>query len=361
MAQRIKLMLQRSVLLAAILFIVFPLLASPPSELFLPDRPEFQYVGRIDRTNPLLPKFSAPGAYVRANFSGSSCEILLNDEELWGKYHNYVTVVIDNGTPQRIKLTQKQNVLKFDNLKGSRHSILICKSTESGIGYIEFAGLSCRAILPPPNPMVRRIEFIGNSITSGMGSDETSVKCDQGEWYDQHNAYLAYGPITARSLNSDWMLTSVSGIGLIRSCCDMTITMPGVYDKMNQRDNHGQWDFSKYTPDVVTVCLGQNDGIQDSTKFCGAYVDFVTVIRNKYPGASIVLLTSPMGDEKLTKALTNYLDSVVEEVRSKGDENISFYSFSKRYHKGCGDHPDLKEHEQISGELTMYLKQLMKW
>jgi len=34
------------------------------------------------------------------------------------------------------------------------------------------------------------------------------------------------------------------------------------------------WDFKAYQPDVVTICLGQNDGPkQDSTLFCSTYVD----------------------------------------------------------------------------------------
>ena len=67
-----------------------------------------------------------------------------------------------------------------------------------------------------PKP-VRRMEFIGNSITCGTGSDQSVVPCDKGVWQDQHNAYLSYGPAVARSFNAQWQLSAVSGIGLMHS------------------------------------------------------------------------------------------------------------------------------------------------
>lgn len=78
---------------------------------------------------------------------------------------------------------------------------------------------------------------------------------------------MSYGPVTARMLDAQWMLSSVSGIGLMHSCCDMDIVMPDVYDKLNMRENKYRWNFAHYQPDVVTVALGQNDGIQDSAAF----------------------------------------------------------------------------------------------
>ncbi len=80
------------------------------------------------------------------------------------------------------------------------------------------------------------------------------------------------------------------------------------------------WDFRQYQPDLVTICLGQNDGVQDSVIFCSAYIQLITRIRSVYPLAKIVCLTSPMGDERLTAVLKNYLSGITRVVNAHGDK-----------------------------------------
>jgi hypothetical protein len=329
---------------------------------FKANHPYIQYTGRIDFSNPLLPRMWAPGCYIKATFSGPDCQIVLNDEELWGKNHNYLEVVIDDNKPIRIQTTGKNNVIKVaSGLSNGPHTLVVCKNTESNIGYLEMVGLKCKSLLPVKVKPIRRIEFIGNSITCGAGSDASLVECGKGVWQDQHNAYMAYGPVTARSLNAQWHLTSVSGIGLIHSCCNMTITMPLVFDKVNLMNNTIQWDFSKYIPDVVTICLGQNDGVQDSIVFCKAYVDFIGTLRLHYPMATIICLTSPMADINLVKVMKVQLSAIVKAFNDKADNNVYKYFFSKRYYHGCDTHPDLSEHQEIAAELTAYIQKIKKW
>lgn len=328
-------------------------------QFFKADNPYIQYTGRIDFSNPALPRFWSPGVYIKAKFTGSYCEVILNDEVLYGNNHNYIEIIIDNKKPFRIKIAGKTNTVKAaGGLSNGEHTITICKNTESGNGYLEFVGLRCKTLLRTDDKPLRKIEFIGNSITCGTGSDLSKIPCDSGQWYDQHNAYLSYGPATARNLKAQWHLTSVSGIGLIHSCCNMNITMPEVFNKVNLRINSIKWNFKKYEPQVVTICLGQNDGAQDSARFCKAYVNFIKDIRKHYPGADIVCLTSPMADASLATIMKNYLTGIVDFIREKGDNKVSKYFFSKKYSRG---HPDLAEHQQIARELTSYIKKLKGW
>jgi len=322
------------------------------------NHPYIQYTGRIFKSNFVTYRFWQPGVYIRAKFKGTYCNIVMDDEELYNQ-HNYLAIQIDNQPPQRVQTTAKHNVIKAaSNLRDGEHIITICKNTEAGIGYLEFIGFQCNKLMPITATPSRRLEFIGNSITCGTGSDQSNFPCGQGQWYDQHNAFMSYGPLTARALDAHWMLSSVSGIGLIHSCCDMKITMPQVFDKINMRDNSLQWDFNKYQPHVVTVCLGQNDGKQDSTTFCNAYLRFIRTLRGYYPNASIVLLSSPMADADLSAVLKSYIKTIVV---ASGDKNVSYYFFSKRYHGGCGDHPTLEEHQLIAKELTAYISKLKGW
>jgi hypothetical protein len=326
------------------------------------DDPHIRYTGRVDFSDPKEPHFWASGVYVQVRFEGASCQVFLRDEVLYGKSHNYIEIQVDEETPYKLQTRGKSDTLTIEaRLKGASHVLTICKNTESGIGYLGIAGFRCRKLLDLPPAPTRKIECIGNSITCGAGSDLSVKPCGQGEWYDQHNAFLSYGPLTAKALDAQWCLSSVSGIGLIHSCCKMDITMPQVFDKVNMRSDTLAWDFSRYQPDVVTVCLGQNDGIQDSATFCGAYVQFLHKLRGYYPAAALVCLTSPMGDAKLTAVLKRYIGGVSAEMQKEGDKKIYTYFFKQWYHHGCGGHPDLVEHKEIAAELTAFLKETMKW
>ncbi len=336
--------------------------ARPVLAFFGADSPLLQYMGRIDFSNPRLPRFWASGVTVKARFTGPDCYVILNDEMPGRTNHNYVAVIVDDARPVRLRLQTKTDTLHVaSGLSAGEHTLTLCKNTESGIGYLEFVGLRCQNVVALPPKSNRRIEFIGNSITCGTGMDTAEIPCDSGQWYDQHNAYMAYGPRVARQLNAQYHLTSVSGIGLIHSCCQMTVTMPDVFDKINQRTNAVAWDFSRYTPDAVTIALGQNDGVRDSTEFCRAYVQFITTIRGHYPQAHIICLTSPMADARLTAALRAYLTGIVGYLNQQGDSKVHRFFFARAYNGGCGGHPNLAEHERIAAELTPYLKTTLGW
>jgi lysophospholipase L1-like esterase len=331
-------------------------------KLFTADNPLIQYTGRIDFSNPKAPRYWMPGVYVKATFTGSRCRVFINDEMPNAKTHNYIEIAVDDNQPLRLQLTAMHNEIEAANgLSAGEHTIVICKNTEAGTGYIEFAGLQCAALKRLPAKPARKIEFIGNSITCGTGSDQSEIPCGKGVWQDQHNAYMSYGAVTARNLHAQYHLSSVSGIGLMHSCCNLKIIFPQVFDKINMRADTIAWKFSNYIPDIVTICLGQNDGIQDSAVFCNNYLSLIKKIRAQYPKAGIVCLTSPMADEKLVTVMKNYLTAIANAGRQAGDKRIYRFFFSKRYHNGCDSHPDLSEHQQIATELTAYLKGLKGW
>lgn len=348
----------------AMLFLFFSghfLAASPVPAFFNARNPGFQYTGRIDFSRPAAPRFWMPGAYVTARFRGSHCRILIRDQVRFGTNHNDVGIMVDGHQSVRIRMQHRMDTIDIDaGHEKDIHTIIICKDTESGIGYLDFLGMWCDQLLPPVAMASRRIEFIGNSITCGSGSD-LEIPCDSGVWYAQQNALESYGPMTARNLGARWMLSAVSGIGLIHSCCAMQITMPQVFDKLDMRDDSIAWDFSGHAPDVVTICLGQNDGIQDSARFCQAYERFIRGLRGHYPEAKIICLNSPMGNEKLTAVLKNYITAVVAQMRASGDDHVYRFFFSRRFHHGCGGHPDQAEHRIIAGELTGYIRRITGW
>ncbi|MEI7735125.1 MAG: SGNH/GDSL hydrolase family protein [Ferruginibacter sp.] len=322
--------------------------------------PLIQYTGRIDFRHKALPRTWSPGVYMTMRFTGNLITAVINDQELWNSNHNYLQIIIDD-TMKRIQTKAKTNFITLFNLSDGPHTLTICKNTESNIGFIEFAGVYCNELLTPVPKPKRKMEFIGNSITCGASSDASEIPCGKGVWQDQHNAYMAYGSVTARALNAQWHLSSVSGIGLIHSCCNMNIIMPPVFNKIDLRGDSVLWNFKQYQPDVLTVCLGQNDGIQDSAIFCTAYINFIHQLRSYYPKTKIVLLSSPMADEKLKAVLKKQIIAIVNSVNKNSRSKLGYYFFSRSFNGGCDYHPSMEEHQLIAKELTGYLKKLMHW
>ncbi|HRX93827.1 MAG TPA: SGNH/GDSL hydrolase family protein [Chitinophagaceae bacterium] len=331
-------------------------------KFYAPDNNLIQYTGRIDFTDPKAPRFWQPGVYIDFKFSGTKCKIIVKDEVLWGKNHNYYELVIDDKA-HRFQTKSATDTIDISQYLSNEkeHSVKLVKNTEANIGYMELTGIICKQLLQPAKKPVRKIEFIGNSITCAAGSDISEVPCGKGEWHDQHNAWMSYAAVASRTLNAQYHLSSVSGIGLMRSCCNMDIIMPQVYDKVSMRDNKISWDFNKYQPDVVSVCLGQNDGVQDSTTFCNNYIQFLKTLRGYYPPADFILLSSPMADDKLREFLRSTLTSVTSSMQKAGDKKINFYIFEEQYINGCDYHPDVNEHKEIAEKVANYIKSIKGW
>ena len=333
------------------------------SLFYYADNAMIQYTGRIDFTNPKAPRFWQPGVSIKLKVKGDVCDLVVTDEMLWGSNHNYIELVVD-GTARRMQTKTKRDTISasiYFKPGIKTHVVELVKNTEANIGYMEFIGVRCKKLITPPKKPVRKIECIGNSITCGTGSDMSEIPCGKGKWQDQHNAFMSYGAIMSRSLNAAYHLSSVSGIGLMHSCCNMDVLMPQVYDKISMRDDTIKWNFSRYQPDLVTICLGQNDGIQDSTTFCNNYISFLQQLRSDYPAAVFVLLSSPMANEKLREFMRPVLAAVQHNMNEKGDKKVFHYIFNKQFSSGCDAHPSLQEHIQIADELTKYLKSIMNW
>ncbi len=60
-------------------------------KFFEADNINLQYTGRIDFSNPKIPRFWSPGVYIKARYQGSFCIIAINDQLLWGNSNDYIS------------------------------------------------------------------------------------------------------------------------------------------------------------------------------------------------------------------------------------------------------------------------------
>jgi hypothetical protein len=333
------------------------------------DDRNLQYTGRIDFSKPAAPVISWPGTSVAGNFTGSSLSVRLDDEK--GK--NYFNVFLDGDLTYPFVLEAAKGdkaYLVAQHLAPGRHSFLITKRTEGEEGATVFRGLELAdggALLAPPPRPTRKIEFFGDSITSGMGNEGAdNGRDDLGK--DKNN-FMSYAAISARQLNAEMHVTSQSGIGIMISW--FPFTMPQFYDQLSAvGDNDTQWDFSRWTPDVVVINLFQNDSWlidrehrlkpePDAEGRIAAYRTFVQRIRQLYPKAYIVCALGSMEATRPGSAWPGYVTTAVERMRKEnGDTRIDtlFFEFT-----GYGQHPRVKQHQANAAKLTAFIKQKMGW
>ena len=144
-----------------------------PIELVSANTPHYLYSGRIDFTDKKAPKISWAGSSIKANFTGTSLAVKLDDQ--LGK--NFFNIIVDGKTQHPYVLEAKQGAQTYvisRALSAGKHSVEIYKRTEGEEGATAFNGLLLDAdakLLAPPARPTRRMEIYGDSITSGMGNE----------------------------------------------------------------------------------------------------------------------------------------------------------------------------------------------
>ncbi|OQP60988.1 hypothetical protein A3860_04495 [Niastella vici] len=288
-------------------------------------------------------------------------------------HHNYLQYELDGVYQKRIRIdsdTFAPLVIKAPS--AGKHTIWIYKATEAHTGAIIIHAAGAQNIKALQRPSAPLIEFIGNSITCGAAADASEVPCGTGVYHDQHNAYMAYGPRVALALKVNYIMSSVSGIGIYRNWNSDGPTMPQVYENTGfQLQDQQRWNFSTYTPQIVSIALGTNDfsdgdGVTprkpfDSTTFVQQYIQFVQLVKTKYPAAQIALLSSAMLHDRKRSLLQNCLSAVKEKVDSLNPaaKPVALYFFEPMQAKGCTGHPSIEDHAILASELIPFFKKLL--
>lgn len=288
--------------------------------------------------------------------------------------HAYASIEIDGKYYGRLRVEKaaKEYSVIISSDK-QEHLVTIYKATEATTGPLFFIGSSNKLGTEPVTPRHKKIEFIGNSITSGMGNDAAEIPCETGQWFDQHNAYWAYGPILSRKLGAEFLLSSVSGIGMYRNWNDeheKEAIMPDVYGKLDLSKESTREFPSDFQPDLVSICLGTNDlsdgdGTKprlpfDKQKYISNYISFIQGIYRKYPKTRIVLLNSPMVSGEKNQVFVSCLHEVIAAFASDTNHKpIVLFEYQPMVPKGCGYHPDIEDHKKMAAELEGIFKKLL--
>jgi len=311
-------------------------------------------------------------AHFGFTFQGDECQVSAYITDPEG--HNYLQYELDGVYQKRVIIPGKDNQPIIIKAKDNgTHTAWLFKATEAHTGPIFIEKITGKKLTALQRSNAPLIEFIGNSITCGAAADPSEVPCGTGVYHDQHNAYFAYGPRVARALNTNFMLSSVSGIGIYRNWNSDGPAMPQVYENADFQEGSSRlWDFEKYKPAIVSIALGTNDfsngdGVRrrlpfDSAEFVSRYIKFVQQVKSKYPQAQIALLSSPIVDGDGRTKLQNCLTAVKQHVDSlyPADKPVAIFFFKPMQAQGCSGHPNVEDHAVLADEVAPFFKQLLK-
>ncbi len=221
-----------------------------------------------------------------------------------------------------------------------------------------------------------RLEFIGDSLTSGEGCGLTNLE----EWipavFDSARSYPFY---TAINMDASVNVLSQSGYGLYSSWDgNVKSALPLFYpyvcgsylmDSAAKEGAGDNWNFEKCPIDAVIINLGTNDGsamkLTDmgwtNESFAASFkkngVSFLKDVRSKNPNAQIVWAYGMLGLEMKE----HILDVVNSYIQETGDEKVSYFELpdSSDIYVGKRNHPTPQGHKITADALSDYLKSIL--
>jgi lysophospholipase L1-like esterase len=335
-------------------FLALPVLAeySLSGTTISADNPKLQYSGRVNFANPKAPEIYWAGSGVTIAFQGTdiAAKLVVTGD-------NYINVIIDNGEPAPLKVTAMGKAYDLaQTLAQGPHTVRLLRRVDFQLSKIAFEGFilhgSPAEVADLPAKPTRRIEFYGDSVTSGAGLENPPQAKDPA----YENNYLAYGALTARALGADYRCISLTGIGILKSW--FPLIMPNIYNRLNPADPGSRWNFSSWTPDVVVINLGQNDfwliKPTDPATMETAYMKFFGAIRSKYPHARIIAGIGCMDGASSQSPFPRYISEAVAKMK---DAKITSHIFKFTTNL----HPNAGQQQAMADELIHQISQVMNW
>lgn len=234
-----------------------------------------------------------------------------------------------------------------------------------------------------------KIEFIGDSITSGEGTYGANEDTD---WLAMYmSSSRTYATMLAKTLDADIHIISQGGWGVLSSWCnEPQNNIPRIYEKVcglatgSFNEKFGtlkDYDFKSWQPDAIVVNLGTNDASafnqpeytnpvtgekfkqrknadgsfnkDDIERFKVAVVNFMKMLRKNNPKSHILWVYGMLGYDlclPITEAIARY-------QAETGDSNVQFITLPDTTFKtvGAHSHPGYEAHKTAYEVLKKYL------
>lgn len=337
-------------------------------------------------------------------WTGSAIELNAKGSELWieveahySSYEPWITILINSVPVSRQMITEGRRwICVFRGMNGDVvKNVRVVKDVQAMSGdpgcRLQIHAVKFDGELLPVEERPYKIEFIGDSITSGEGAIGAKQEADWiPMWFSALDNYTA---MTAGALNADYRVISQSGWGVLTSWDNNpNNNIPAYYEQvcglLTGTDNeelgaHERNDFDAWQPDVVVVNLGTNDGgafyspewrdeatgvtykqrlqedgsynVDDLAAFEAAAMQFLVKLRRHNQNGQIVWAYGMLGTPMLP-AITRAVDAYVQQ---SGDGKLSICELPNTTDAtiGARSHPGKLAHQQAAEVLAIHIQQ----
>lgn len=348
-------------------------------------------------TQPLTLFWTASGIEVNVK----ATELWIEVEVDYDMYEPWISVTIDGAVVSRqmlvkgryyLPIMRQMDAETMRNVRILREVQAMSADTKC---MLRIHGIRLDGAFCPLAPKAGKIEFIGDSITSGEGLVGAKKELN---WNSMvFGATCNYTVLTADALNLDYHVISQSGWGTLSSWDgDPKCNIPAYYDKVcgllagEQNEQLGAfetYDFASWQPDVVVVSLGTNDAeafrqpsqyVDESTgelfdqklnadgtfdevcvkRLQDAMIAFLGKIRHYNPTAHIIWDYGMM-DTVLNDAIIEVMERY---ILTTGDCNVSVLELPTVSPETTGsrEHPGEECHRLFAGKLVPEIAKYLK-
>lgn len=325
--------------------------------------PEIRYVGRIAYQSGADVSFDWSGTYLSTKFTGGECSIVVSDTK-----KSYYNVFVDDRLHGVVVVHgQDTTITLVSGLSRGEHLLRLQKRSEAeqGLTTIHSFVLGKRGELRRVESVSdRHIEFIGNSLTCGYGT-EGKIPTEPFK-AETENCDKAFACIIARYFDADYSLIAHSGRGAARNYGDsasvskrtMADRMMYLMDEYEDR----KWDFKGYVPDLVVINLGSNDF---STKphptkeqFAASYARIIAQLREGYGDVSVLCIAPRINEPAFT-----YIRDFCNACE---DKNVHFAAILPGIYNadsdlGSSGHPNYIGQRKMAMALIPYVSTITGW
>ncbi|WP_145150650.1 SGNH/GDSL hydrolase family protein [Paenibacillus xylanexedens] len=339
-------------------------------------------------------------------WTGSAVELNVQSSELWVEveseydiYESWISILINGVSVSRQMLTAGRYwICVFRGMNANVvKNVRIVKDVQAMSGdpgcSLQIHAVKSDGAFLPVQEKNYKVEFIGDSITSGEGA--IGAKAEE-DWIPMwFSAIHNYTFMTAEALNAEYRVISQSGWGVLTSWDNNPKgNIPDVYEQVcglltgerNEALGAGdQHDFGSWQPDVVVVNLGSNDGgafqspewkdpdtgkvykqclnedgtyrEEDLAAFEKAVEQFLSKLRKNNPAAHLVWAYGMLGFPMMP-AIYRAVDA---HMKGTGDRKVSIIQLPDTTEEtvGARTHPGELSHRRTADVLAEYLRGLI--